>query len=97
MKDDAWDSYVAKGMSVMGSLGNRFTLMPPAPSPSTAGSQCIGRGVRRLAAARWHSRSGQVAAGQSAVAFVRDFVGSGKPVAAICHSPWTLVEAGVVC
>ena len=31
-----------------------------------------------------------------AVAFVRDFVNSGKPVAAICHGPWTLVEAGVV-
>jgi protease I len=31
-----------------------------------------------------------------AVGFVRDFVGSGKPVAAICHGPWTLVEAGVV-
>ncbi|BBY24108.1 type 1 glutamine amidotransferase domain-containing protein [Mycobacterium stomatepiae] len=30
-----------------------------------------------------------------AVAFVRDFVGSGKPVGAICHGPWTLVEAGV--
>jgi protease I len=28
-----------------------------------------------------------------AVAFVRDFVDSGKPVAAICHGPWTLVEA----
>jgi protease I len=32
----------------------------------------------------------------SAVAFVRDFVNSGKPVGAICHGPWTLVEAGVV-
>jgi protease I len=32
----------------------------------------------------------------TAVAFVRDFVGSGKPVAAICHGPWTLVEADVV-
>jgi len=31
----------------------------------------------------------------SAVAFVRDFVNSGKPVGAICHGPWTLVEAGV--
>ena len=31
----------------------------------------------------------------SAVAFVRDFVKSGKPVGAICHGPWTLVEAGV--
>jgi protease I len=29
----------------------------------------------------------------SAVTFVRDFVDSGKPVAAICHGPWTLVEA----
>jgi protease I len=33
---------------------------------------------------------------KAAVAFVRDFVDSGKPVAAICHGPWTLVEAGVV-
>jgi protease I len=31
----------------------------------------------------------------SAVSFVREFVESGKPVAAICHGPWTLVEAGV--
>jgi protease I len=29
----------------------------------------------------------------SAVSFVRAFVNSGKPVAAICHGPWTLVEA----
>ena len=31
-----------------------------------------------------------------AVAFVRDFFEAGKPVGAICHAPWTLVEAGVV-
>ncbi|MFL6080699.1 MAG: type 1 glutamine amidotransferase domain-containing protein [Ornithinibacter sp.] len=31
-----------------------------------------------------------------AVAFVRQFVQSGKPVAAICHAPWTLIEADVV-
>jgi protease I len=31
-----------------------------------------------------------------AVRFVRDFFTVGKPVAAICHGPWTLVEAGVV-
>lgn len=30
-----------------------------------------------------------------AVQFVRDFAGSGRPLAAICHGPWTLVEAGV--
>jgi protease I len=33
---------------------------------------------------------------ESAVDFVREFVRSGKPVAAICHGPWTLVEADVV-
>ena len=33
---------------------------------------------------------------EDAVSFVRDFVGSGKPVAAICHAPWTLAEADVV-
>ncbi|MFI1461954.1 type 1 glutamine amidotransferase domain-containing protein [Nocardia carnea] len=32
---------------------------------------------------------------EAAVSFVRDFVGSGKPVGVICHGPWTLVEAGV--
>jgi protease I len=31
-----------------------------------------------------------------AVAFVRAFVTQGKPVAVICHGPWTLVEADVV-
>jgi protease I len=31
-----------------------------------------------------------------AVAFVREFAQSGKPIAAICHGPWTLVEADVV-
>ena len=32
---------------------------------------------------------------EGAVDFVRAFVASGKPVAAICHAPWTLIEAGV--
>lgn len=31
-----------------------------------------------------------------AVEFVKTFMDSGKPVAAICHAPWTLVEADVV-
>ena len=31
-----------------------------------------------------------------AVALVRAFVAAGKPVAAICHAPWLLVEADVV-
>jgi protease I len=33
---------------------------------------------------------------KTAVDFVKRFVATGKPVAAICHGPWTLVEAGVV-
>ena len=33
---------------------------------------------------------------EDAVAFVRSFFEQGKPVAAICHAPWTLVEADVV-
>jgi protease I len=31
-----------------------------------------------------------------AVAFVRAFFEAGKPVGAICHAPWTLIDAGVV-
>ncbi|MFI6034364.1 type 1 glutamine amidotransferase domain-containing protein [Streptomyces sp. NPDC051315] len=33
---------------------------------------------------------------EKAVAFVKDFFEQGRPVAAICHAPWTLVEADVV-
>jgi len=35
-------------------------------------------------------------ADDDAVDFVRAFMEARKPVAAICHGPWTLVEAGVV-
>ncbi|MBW4023349.1 MAG: type 1 glutamine amidotransferase [Proteobacteria bacterium] len=33
---------------------------------------------------------------EQAVAFVRHFVTAKKPIAAICHGPWTLIEAGGV-
>jgi protease I len=33
---------------------------------------------------------------QTAVRFVKAFVDAGKPIAAICHAPWTLIEAGAV-
>ncbi|MGW2261623.1 type 1 glutamine amidotransferase domain-containing protein [Streptomyces sp. NPDC001780] len=32
----------------------------------------------------------------AAVSFVKGFFDAGKPVAAICHAPWTLIEADVV-
>jgi deglycase len=35
-------------------------------------------------------------ADENAVRFVRSFFEQGKPVAAICHAPWMLVEADVV-
>ncbi|MDR7126642.1 type 1 glutamine amidotransferase domain-containing protein [Pseudotabrizicola sp. 4114] len=35
-------------------------------------------------------------ADETAVSFVRDFFNSGKVVAAICHAPWLLIEAGVI-
>lgn len=33
---------------------------------------------------------------KGAVAFIKSFFDDGKPVAAICHAPWTLIEADVV-
>src|SRR5690349_2898432 len=30
----------------------------------------------------------------AAVQFVKSFFDAGKPVAAICHGPWTVIEAG---
>lgn len=33
---------------------------------------------------------------EEAVAFIKRFTDAGKPVAAICHGPWTLINAGAV-
>ena len=38
----------------------------------------------------------QLRVNPQAVAFVKSFFEAGKPVAAICHGPWTLVEANAV-
>ncbi|MDX6475751.1 MAG: protease [Gaiellaceae bacterium] len=38
----------------------------------------------------------QLRGDENMVSFVRDFFQQGKPVAAICHAPWVLIEAGVV-
>jgi len=32
---------------------------------------------------------------QEAIGFIRDFGGTDKPIAAICHGPWTLIDAGI--
>ncbi|MBW4695687.1 MAG: type 1 glutamine amidotransferase [Lyngbya sp. HA4199-MV5] len=38
----------------------------------------------------------QLRVNEKAVQFVQSFFAAGKPVAAICHAPWTLIEADVV-
>ncbi len=38
----------------------------------------------------------QLRGDENVVSFVREFFDSEKPVAAICHAPWVLVESGVV-
>ena len=38
----------------------------------------------------------QLRSSEKAIAFVRAFFDAGKPVAAICHAPWVLIDAGVV-
>jgi protease I len=40
--------------------------------------------------------SDQLRVKSGAVALIREFVDAGKPVAAICHAAWTLIEAGAV-
>jgi protease I len=38
----------------------------------------------------------QLRTDDAAVNFLREWTGAGRPVAAICHGPWTLVEAAAV-
>ncbi|MEU4238849.1 type 1 glutamine amidotransferase domain-containing protein [Actinoplanes sp. NPDC026619] len=69
-----------------------------------AGTYHVDHTVREVAAADYDALvlPGGVAnpdflrADADAVRFVRDFVTADKPVAAICHGPWTLIEAGVL-
>jgi protease I len=38
----------------------------------------------------------QLRTNEKVVSFVKDFLIEGKPVAAICHGPWTLIETGLI-
>jgi len=38
----------------------------------------------------------QLRLSQSAIEFIKKFVQTNKPIAAICHGPWTLINAGAV-
>jgi protease I len=37
----------------------------------------------------------QLRLSKESIAFIRDFAALGRPIAAICHGPWTLIDAGV--
>ena len=58
--------------------------------------RCVGRGLRRAAAAGRDGEPGQAAHGsRRRRTSSRDLVQSGKRVASICHGPWGFVEADV--
>jgi protease I len=60
------------------------------------GRRRIGRALRRAPATGRHRQPGRAEDRSRRGAFVRAFVATGKPVAAICHGPWTLIEVDVV-
>lgn len=37
----------------------------------------------------------QLRLSQESIGFIRDFAQTDKPIAAICHGPWTLIDAGI--
>jgi len=37
----------------------------------------------------------QLRLSKEAIAFIREFARADKPIAAICHGPWTLIDAGI--
>ncbi len=37
----------------------------------------------------------QLRLSKEAITFIREFAREGKPIAAICHGPWTLIDAGI--
>src|SRR6266571_5378216 len=53
-------------------------------------------GLRRTPAAGGVMNPDKLRMNPKAVEFVKHFIDARKPVAAICHGPWTLVEAGAV-
>ena len=65
------------------------------------GGQDSGRGASPRITTGWYCRAvksipDKLRIEPKAVAFVTDFFNSGKPIGAICHGPWMLVEAGVL-
>jgi hypothetical protein len=65
--------------------------MDPVELPAGLGvvGEILGGAVERAGRERLCSNS-------DAVAFVKAFVATGKPITSICHGPWTLLEADAV-
>lgn len=72
-----------------GQKGNKF----PADAPV---SQVSARDFDALVVPGGMASPDKLRTNKEAVNFVRDFMESDKPVAAICHGPWLLVEADAV-
>ena len=70
------------------------------PASEGEGRQDGGGGRRRATTTRSFIPGGvgnpdELRGDENAVAFVRAFADAKKPMAAICHGPWVLIEAGV--
>jgi protease I len=55
-----------------------------------------GKGPQALYAYYYYNNPDFLRTNDAAVAFAKSFFDAGKPVAVICHGPWTLIEADVV-
>ncbi len=53
-------------------------------------------GLAALVIPGWTVNADTLRTDAGSVALVKDVLAAGIPVAAICHGPWTLIEAGVV-
>ena len=67
--------------------GDRVEIEPVTPYPEDYDALLLPGGVMNPDKLRRDER---------VLEFVREFFEEGKPVAAICHAPWTLIDAGVV-
>lgn len=98
-----WDAVVAAGgtpvlIAIDGGEVQAFDHLDKADTfqPDVTVADADGSAYDALVLPGGVANPDQLRADEDAVAFVAAFVASGRPVAAICHAPWTLIEAGAV-
>ena len=64
--------------------------------PDLTIDEAQGRRFRRAGPSRRGAQSGSAADHGNVIALIRDFAEQGKPIGAICHGPWLLVEADLL-